>query len=370
MMPLPWMAPISGDEPRETWRWTGGEGQGPPTTEVAADDREQINLVQMPGSSERVTVYEVVELAAALAQRDHARLRTQALILLVVVVLFAGLAAWFSVSSGSTGWHAVASTVITMAPLAFAGVPLAIQYRRASIRWDRHARLQALALRFDRWFSFRLPSRRRFAFMLVPVLAVSGWVWWSGASIDRVTWDPQLLGSEPWRWLTGSVTHASWGHLILNLLMALILGRTAEGLLGRPVAAVGLVLGMAAGGIASLLIGSGASSVGMSGGCMALLGMLLAWWWRWRRSPPGPLTLLVVPTLLFSAVIGVIGYDYINNAAHFGGLMAGVVLGACLGRPWPSEGGRPGVWVAVDWSAQVVLWVSCITCVAILVVRG
>jgi MYXO-CTERM domain-containing protein len=79
-------------------------------------------------------------------------------------------------------------------------------------------------------------------------------------------------------------------------------------------------------------------SVGSSGGLMGLFGFLGVMGWRRRHlMPPGFVRAVLVDVAVIAAM-GVVGYQFIDNAAHAGGLAAGVLLGLLM---VPTRGTTP-----------------------------
>ena len=144
--------------------------------------------------------------------------------------------------------------------------------------------------------------------------------------------------SQPWRLLSATVLHAGVLHLVLNMWALWDTGRVAERFYGNLQFLV-LYLGAGlAGSIASLFFaGRGAVSVGASGAILGVVGALLAVIWLRPGSLPAPLLRPLRSSLLvYIGVSLLLGFTVggVDNAAHVGGLIAGIVLAAILdGRP-------------------------------------
>jgi membrane associated rhomboid family serine protease len=108
--------------------------------------------------------------------------------------------------------------------------------------------------------------------------------------------------------------------------------------------------------------------VGASGGIMGLLGFLLALSVRQRHQLPGGYARSLVSGVLWTAVAGLAAYAFIDNAAHAGGLLAGLALGRWL---LPSEGPVPvpasGSVRAAGVTALAVLALTAVACGVILI---
>jgi rhomboid protease GluP len=87
-----------------------------------------------------------------------------------------------------------------------------------------------------------------------------------------------------------------------------------------------------AGSVASVLLYPNTTSVGASGGLMGFTGFLLVLGCRRRERLPHGFAGAVVLVIAATAVLGLVGFALIDNAAHLGGLVAGWLLGLVLER--------------------------------------
>jgi len=142
---------------------------------------------------------------------------------------------------------------------------------------------------------------------------------------------PLVEAGEWYRLVTAMFLHAGFLHLFLNATAIYIVGRWVEPKLGASRTLIIFVAGGLAGNVVSLLASVPAAvpvpSVGASGGALALLGAVIP---LTLRSPPGAershrlqTTLVIVGATLFLGFVE----PAIDNGAHLGGLLAGVVLG-------------------------------------------
>lgn len=192
--------------------------------------------------------------------------------------------------------------------------------------------------------------------------AIASGRWWDIAADDLLrvggAYGVSIAGGERWRIVSAIFLHGGLLHLAFNLVALLDFGTFLERRFGSlPVAAVFLASGMA-GFLASTLWHPETVSIGASGAIFGLLG-----WWAvaaWRLGeflPPQQkrrrlLTLLVVIGVALGFGLIVPGID---NAAHLGGLAAGLVLG---GVATASAGGALLASVAVaalSWAGTAAL---------------
>jgi membrane associated rhomboid family serine protease len=150
-----------------------------------------------------------------------------------------------------------------------------------------------------------------------------------------------VLAGQWWRVFTAMFLHADVAHLAANLCIGVLFLGLAMGRYGTGTGLLAAYLAGAAGNVASLALnlkpfyGLGAS--GMVMGALGLLsGQSLAPGENKRRSLR-PLVLGLVAGVMLFALYGVApGSDL---AAHFGGFVAGLILGAALAHtpPWFSH---------------------------------
>lgn len=141
------------------------------------------------------------------------------------------------------------------------------------------------------------------------------------------------FSGEWWRLLTSPMLHGNAIHLVMNGLGLLYLGRRTEVMAGWPQLALVFLFSLIGGGIASAYGLPDKSSVGASGGIMGLLGFLLVFERLHGRLVPKRSTRRLLAALTFTFVIGFVGYKFIDNWAHAGGLVAGMVYAAIVFPP-------------------------------------
>lgn len=170
----------------------------------------------------------------------------------------------------------------------------------------------------------------------------------------------EVLAGKVWQIFTYGFLHGGWLHVGLNSLFLLLVGSRIEHMTGHAIMVRATLLGVLGGGIGHLILapsGSGAPLlVGLSGGCMALL-LLLTTLSPQSRMMPIPLSgkslgLGILTTELLFALadpqLGLPGISALGNwlashgmgsgfqlghACHFGGGLAGWLLGKWLLRP-------------------------------------
>ncbi len=155
-----------------------------------------------------------------------------------------------------------------------------------------------------------------------------------GQALFQLLWldKPAVAAGEYWRLWTVTLLHGDLLHLLFNMYALWLVGPIVERWYGR-VRFLGFYLACAAAGsTASFVFGGDVPAVGASGAVFGLFGMLLAAGRvhhpvdRQSRGLVGQLGMLIVINLVFGFASG----GRIDNAAHLGGLFAGLWLGALI----------------------------------------
>jgi membrane associated rhomboid family serine protease len=135
---------------------------------------------------------------------------------------------------------------------------------------------------------------------------------------------------EWWRLFTGPLMHGSVIHLLFNATALFGLGRIVELLASRYHLALVFAVSALSGSIFSLFLLPNTTSVGASGGLMGLIGFLGILGWRRKHLLPPGFVKSVVINIVIVAVMGIVAFAIIDNAAHFGGLVGGALAGIFL----------------------------------------
>ena len=143
---------------------------------------------------------------------------------------------------------------------------------------------------------------------------------------------PAIRAGEWWRLLTGTLVHASIMHFLFNIAALFVLGKMLEVTFHRAYVPIVFVLTALSGSLWSLVLLPNTTSVGASGGIMGLLGFVLMLGWTQRESFPRAIRRSLLISVVYIIVAGLLAYQAIDNPAHVGGLIAGVILGMVLTR--------------------------------------
>lgn len=134
---------------------------------------------------------------------------------------------------------------------------------------------------------------------------------------------------EWWRLLTYSLLHGNEIHFLMNAAALMYLGKRVEVFAKWPHLLVVFIFASWAGAELSVEC-IDATTVGASGGLMGWLGFLLVFELLHDRLVPQSARRRLLAGVLLTVLIGVIGYRFIDNAVHAGGLLAGMIYAAVV----------------------------------------
>jgi len=151
---------------------------------------------------------------------------------------------------------------------------------------------------------------------------------------------PLTIGGQWWRLLTCLFVHGGLLHIGFNMWCLWDLGRLAESVYGKwTFAAVYLLCGLSA-SLGSLIWNPVVLSVGASGAIFGIAGALISSFYLGEFSLPR-----AAVTGMMRSVVMFVGYNLFfgaiiartDNAAHIGGLVMGLILGALIARLAPAH---------------------------------
>ena len=161
---------------------------------------------------------------------------------------------------------------------------------------------------------------------------------WDGTAEAGLMKDRYQLG-EWWRLFTAPLLHGNVVHFLMNAAALAYLGKRVEVFARWPHVPLVFLFAASVGGVMSVRFVT-APSVGASGGLMGWLGFLLVFETLHKQLVPRRARRRLTAGVALTAVIGLFGYKYIDNAAHAGGLIAGMLYAAIV-FPSSSSPSRP-----------------------------
>jgi len=195
--------------------------------------------------------------------------------------------------------------------------------------WDLTASVETV--RFAAWLqAYKTTYTKDIAACLVVVGLIQAFVGGKESVAAAGIVKEAVRAGEIWRLLTGTMLHVNFNHFWMNGITLLGLGRLVERATHRACVPLVFLLSALSGSLFSLYLMPQTTSVGASGGLMGLIGWAAVVGFRRKESvPPGFLKRMLMSIALIGA-IGIVGYELIDNAAHFGGLVCGAMLGLVL----------------------------------------
>ena len=365
-----WARPEAFPKAPQGWGWVDFKKKSHPcdTPEalikaIREDRGSGVDLVWIPGHPHLMLPEEMPDAAAAvLATRQ--RRATEDLLEAVGRVrwfgcLLAGLAVymfyqgWVYAPGSATpaehlhfAWHTVLASMsmgITLLMfLIFGFIPwYQARKRLRDLAKQTHGDLAAGVplLRFEAWLAWQNAPVTRVFLGLLGLVAlaqlfrkeqssgmlalVSLFDNWDGIPAAGLVKERYLHG-EWWRLFTAPLLHGNVVHLLMNASALAYLGKRIEAFARWPHLPLVFLFAACVGGEASARFIT-APSVGASGGLMGWLGFLLVFESLHSRLVPRPAKRRLLAGVILTGMIGVIGFRFIDNAAHLGGLLAGML---------------------------------------------
>lgn len=203
-------------------------------------------------------------------------------------------------------------------------------------------------------------------FMFLLMWQSSGMTWaslWEFQPIVLVAYGAKLnflidSGHQWWRFVTPIFLHGSLIHLLVNMYAMWMIGPLVEKLYGSAKFVTFWVLTGIAGVVASYFTVVGPDrplnslmrfifktqdhpSIGASGAIFGLIGVLFVFGIKFRHELPEGFKRVfgtgLLPIIILNLVIGYLGRNLIDNAAHLGGLLSGAALALVIDYRRPGE---------------------------------
>ncbi len=139
----------------------------------------------------------------------------------------------------------------------------------------------------------------------------------------------EVLHGESWRLFTSIFLHAGVVHIFMNLFGIGATCASVEPILGRTRTLLAYILSGIGASLASIYWHDNTISVGASGAIFGMMGVMIALLITKKDGGFGGAYLLILT--LFGGVSLLFGFlGGIDNAAHVGGLLVGIVIGLIL----------------------------------------
>jgi rhomboid protease GluP len=164
-----------------------------------------------------------------------------------------------------------------------------------------------------------------------------------------------------WRLVTCIFIHIGLLHLLFNNYALWILGQEIEQIYGSARFVLLYVAAGLVGSLSSYVFSPNAASAGASGAIFGLFGVMGTFAIRYRREIPDAIRRdiirRIVPIILINLAFG-FSVSIIDNAAHIGGLVGGVVLALIVPYKRPGEVTTSVLWRVLQATCLAVVLVS------------
>jgi membrane associated rhomboid family serine protease len=221
--------------------------------------------------------------------------------------------------------------IVLLMFLIFACIPW-YQSRKRAAEWRGmradDLRGRTAPLRFEAWLDFQRAPVTRVLLGLIALVGAAQLLPGDSLLAAGLIKDRYLAG-EWWRLFTAPMLHGNPLHFLMNGAALMYLGKRVEVFARWPHVSLVFLFSACIGGEASARF-LAAPTVGASGGLMGWLGFLLVFETLHGRLVPRKSTRRLLAGLLLTGLIGVIGYRFIDNAAHAGGCLAGMLYAAIV----------------------------------------
>jgi membrane associated rhomboid family serine protease len=344
-----WARPDAFPEAGPGWGWVDRKGRRIAcasfeelSNAIVTDAGARVDLVWTPEAPGLVLPEEIPALHAALrdarirwAQWEIEEGKRQ---MLMFGAAFGLMLAWHGFRTG----HILSSGTIGLALLLFIVLGFIPWYqgrkrlKRARVWALGEMAADAPVLRFETWLAIqKAPATRLLLALMALVGLAQVWVEVRSPSPFGITVAMAGLtkhdghAADGWRLLTAPFLHGHWLHWLMNASALAYLGKRVETFARWPHLVLSFLVAAWIGGEASARFVA-TPSVGASGGLMGLLGFLLVFETLHRRLVPESSRRRLVGGVVLTAAIGFVFHRFIDNAAHAGGLVAGMVYAALV----------------------------------------
>lgn len=145
-------------------------------------------------------------------------------------------------------------------------------------------------------------------------------------------YDVLIKSGEYYRLFTSMFLHIGIIHLLCNMYSLYVIGKEVENLFGKIKFLIIYIISGICGSILSLAFSSNTVSAGASGAIFGLLGALLYFGYYYRTYLGATIRTSILPVIIINLIIGFISPG-IDNSAHIGGLIGGILTTMLVGVP-------------------------------------
>lgn len=309
-----------------------------------AAGKEKLGLVWSPAQPYLVPPEEIKELWPALDTRERLLAGEQAEKGFKGTLLFGAILLWIAFNN----WSLIGLGFVRTQAFGFGAILLFI-FGLWPWWWGRRSVKKSVAghdlaaeipeARFDFWIARQKVRVIWGVLVLITLVGAAQFLPSDGIAAAGIIKEKVRFG-ENWRLLTGAFLHGMPLHFLMNAWALWFFGKRVEILASWPHFLAVLLFSILTAGWATVTFLPNVNSVGISGGIAGLLGFLLVFETLHAKLVPKTARRRLLGTLALMAVIGAIGFQFIDNAAHLGGLLGGMAY-AIIVFPKSSSALRP-----------------------------
>ncbi|MBQ8131674.1 MAG: rhomboid family intramembrane serine protease [Bacilli bacterium] len=141
---------------------------------------------------------------------------------------------------------------------------------------------------------------------------------------------PSIRAGQYYRLFTAMFYHGGFFHLLLNCYSLYVVGSQMESFLGKIKFLIIYLVSGFVGALCSMCFIGSSTSVGASGAIFGLLGSMVYFGYHYRVYLGNVMKSQIIPLIALNLAIGFMN-PQIDNAAHVGGLIGGVLITMALG---------------------------------------
>lgn len=190
----------------------------------------------------------------------------------------------------------------------------------------------------EKIFSYKKPIITYAIMIICIILFIMMYIFGNGSESTNTlinfgaNYDVLTKSGEYYRLFTCMFLHIGIMHLICNMYSLYVIGKEVEGLFGKWKYLLIYLLSGICGSMLSLAFSYNTVSAGASGAIFGLLGALLYFGYYYRTYLGAVMRTSIIPVILFNLIIGFLSSG-IDNAAHIGGLVGGILIAMAVGIP-------------------------------------
>lgn len=146
-----------------------------------------------------------------------------------------------------------------------------------------------------------------------------------------------VVYKEFYRLFTGAFLHVNFLHFLCNMYSLYVIGTQIESFLGKTKYIIIYLFSILAASLLSIVLNTTSASIGASGAIFGLLGAMLYFGYHYRVYLGGVIKSQIIPIIILNLAIGFMSDGSIDNWAHIGGLIGGVLITTGLGVKYKSS---------------------------------